>query len=1048
MPYTHNPAWHPAPPDPSGLLNASDCAIALLDVGGTLVWQNEAFTQSIGLPLHDAEGRHLAALLSGPGTNLALPLWIAQQLADGRGVDRLEFVGRRHDGRELCCRLTITPFNAGLSFVVTMTDAAAAIHYAREAERLAELLETVQQLAGIGLWERDAASLDGRWDRHMFRLVGLPQAAQPPRIHRALRHTHPDDNAAAAFLASLATPGDYSARFRHLKDDGTVRHLHSQWRVPGGEGAGRVVGILRDVTDSAELVRSFEDANTHLSLAVELGRIAMWRHDLQTEQVECNDVLSNIVGIPADACSFHHGRWLAIVHPEDLGKVEADLSAARLGTPTNLQARYRGPAGDWRYVMTRRVAQRDHHGQPVALLGVAFDVTDQAVDAQRALDLAHTLEAAARATGIGICAVERSASGRRGWTVSWNTQMQSLFGCPPGAPPPMSLGRWIRRCVHPNDAARVHDSLRRWLRQPTAPVEVEFRAADAQGRGAVRWLSLRGDAGAPSGAPARIFCVVMDTTERHQSLQRLQAAVERAELATRGVGIGTWERLADGTVLWDEQMFRLRDMQAAPRAPDEPARVAIVHPDDREAIRSFHLPSSGAAMSPTYEFRIVLPDGRIRWLASRSTPILGPHGAEVRRIGVNWDITDNKNTELAQRERELARRESQAKSRLLARISHELRTPLNAVLGVTQLMLMGGQPPDPALQRRQLEQIQAASRHLLALIDGVLDLSAYEGGEMKPDLQAVDLQAVVAQSLPLVESAAAARRIGLATALRAASMPWADPTRLRQVLVNLLSNAVKYNRDGGRVRVESRDEDGHVVLAVADTGHGIEPGQRQHLFQPFNRLGREHEGIEGTGIGLAIVKTLAEGMGGRIEVDSEPGRGSRFEVWLRCAEDMLDSASARLQAPHPGGRLAPLRSDGRGRVLYIEDNPVNAMIVQAAVAQRPGIVLAVATDGATGVARAAELQPHLVLLDMQLPDADGHEVLRQLRADPRTAGMPCIALSANVLPDDIAQALAAGFADYWTKPIDLQAFLAALDALFGAPRPAAQASALAPRDPR
>jgi signal transduction histidine kinase len=251
-------------------------------------------------------------------------------------------------------------------------------------------------------------------------------------------------------------------------------------------------------------------------------------------------------------------------------------------------------------------------------------------------------------------------------------------------------------------------------------------------------------------------------------------------------------------------MFRLRDMPVQSTAPDEEARFAIVHPADREAVHRFHPATAGAVMSPTYEFRIVLPDGRTRWLASRSIPQFDAQGRETRRIGINWDITDNKNAELAQRERESAQRESQAKSRLLARISHELRTPLNAVLGVTQLMLMDQAPADAALRQRQLEQVLAASRHLLSLIDGVLDLSAYEGGEMKLEQQPVDLAALAAQSLAMVDAAAAARGIVPELALQATAAPLADPTRLRQVLVNLLSNAVKYNRTGGRVLLESR----------------------------------------------------------------------------------------------------------------------------------------------------------------------------------------------------------------------------------------------------
>jgi CheY-like chemotaxis protein len=214
--------------------------------------------------------------------------------------------------------------------------------------------------------------------------------------------------------------------------------------------------------------------------------------------------------------------------------------------------------------------------------------------------------------------------------------------------------------------------------------------------------------------------------------------------------------------------------------------------------------------------------------------------------------------------------------------------------------------------------------------------------------------------------------------------------------------------------------------------------QLRHAFEPFNRLGLEREGIEGTGIGLAIVKALVERMGGSVRVHSKAGIGSRFEVRLPHAPDV---DAARSVAPGTGPLLLPQASAGApeavggkpprpGRLLYIEDNAVNVLIVSELVAMRPGLTLDVASDGESGVARAGQLQPDLVLVDMQLPGIDGHEVLRRLRSDPRTAHIPCIALSANVMPQDIERALHAGFADYWTKPLDFKAFMASLDALF------------------
>jgi CheY-like chemotaxis protein/anti-sigma regulatory factor (Ser/Thr protein kinase) len=260
----------------------------------------------------------------------------------------------------------------------------------------------------------------------------------------------------------------------------------------------------------------------------------------------------------------------------------------------------------------------------------------------------------------------------------------------------------------------------------------------------------------------------------------------------------------------------------------------------------------------------------------------------------------------------------------------------------------------------------------------------------------------------------------------------ADPTRLRQVLINLLSNAIKYNRRGGSVVVEAHASGAEATLEVHDTGRGLNAEQVAALFEPFNRFGVESEGIEGTGIGLTIVKSLVDGMGGRIAVESEPGRGTVFRVTLpaaRVAEAEASEAeqgAARVRLPAPPESVAQ-----RGRtILYIEDNHVNVLLVEELVKSVGRLEVVSESNGADGVARAKALCPDLVLIDLQLPDFDGFEVLRRLREDPRTRAIPCVALSANAMQEDIERGFASGFIDYWTKPIDFAFFLAALNRLF------------------
>jgi CheY-like chemotaxis protein/anti-sigma regulatory factor (Ser/Thr protein kinase) len=259
----------------------------------------------------------------------------------------------------------------------------------------------------------------------------------------------------------------------------------------------------------------------------------------------------------------------------------------------------------------------------------------------------------------------------------------------------------------------------------------------------------------------------------------------------------------------------------------------------------------------------------------------------------------------------------------------------------------------------------------------------------------------------------------------------ADPARLQQVLLNLLTNAIKYNRADGAVVVESMTADERVHLSVRDTGRGMDPDQLAHLFEPFNRLGVEHEGIEGSGIGLTIVKALVEGMGGHVGVSSQPGQGTIFEITLPAAHSPEQRAAEAITPSITASTNPPTARDGRsGQLLYIEDNSVNVLLVEELVKSLSGLQIVSEATGAAGVARARCLRPDVILIDMQLPDFDGFEVLRRLRAQPETMSTPCIALSANAMPDDIERGLAGGFDSYWTKPINFKLFLDALEQWF------------------
>ncbi len=373
--------------------------------------------------------------------------------------------------------------------------------------------------------------------------------------------------------------------------------------------------------------------------------------------------------------------------------------------------------------------------------------------------------------------------------------------------------------------------------------------------------------------------------------------------------------------------------------------------------------------------------------------------------------------------RDEAERANQAKSEFLSRMSHELRTPLNAILGFGQLLELELQEGAP---RAQVRHILQAGRHLLELINDVLDLARIESGHLTVSVEPVALQPLLLDCLALVRAQAQARRISVTVPANGEGRrALADRTRLKQVLLNLLSNAVKYNRDDGRITLQVLDEASHWRICVDDTGAGLDAAQRARLFVPFERLGADRSAIEGTGIGLALSRRLVELMHGEIGVDSEPGSGSRFWVRLPKAEAIV-RAQDETALPETGAAPTPAEAAALP-LLCIEDNPVNLQVVQHMVALRPRWKLLAATAPARGLELARMWRPRLILLDINLPEMDGWSVMRALREDPATAAIPVVAVSAHTLPADLARGRAAGFVDYLTKPVALPLLLAILD---------------------
>ena len=423
--------------------------------------------------------------------------------------------------------------------------------------------------------------------------------------------------------------------------------------------------------------------------------------------------------------------------------------------------------------------------------------------------------------------------------------------------------------------------------------------------------------------------------------------------------------------------------------------------------------------------RFIAQPGATLWVQVTMSLLRGSQGEPRSVVGVVEDITEHLKLEAAEHAREAAEASNHAKSEFLSRMSHELRTPLNAMLGFAQLLELDTRQPLTASQQPWVSQIQQAGWHLLEMINDVLDLSRIESGNLRLQTETLDLADVLAATVALVEGDARRRGIRISQEFAPGTQSvLGDATRVKQIFTNLLSNAVKYNTDGGRIHIASRvPASDRVEIAVTDTGLGMTDAQLADLFQPFNRLGRERSTQEGTGIGLVISRRLAELMGGTLRVRSVAGQGSSFVLNLPCSPDR-DTVRSELDplTPLPPGYH-------RRRVHYVEDNETNVEVMRGILAQRPQVELHVSMLGTDGLAAIRAQHPDLVLLDLHLPDISGLELLRHLKADEHTAGIPVVVVSADALEQQIDAAFEAGASHYLTKPIDVGELLTVLDDL-------------------
>ncbi|MBU0676256.1 MAG: PAS domain S-box protein [Proteobacteria bacterium] len=525
-----------------------------------------------------------------------------------------------------------------------------------------------------------------------------------------------------------------------------------------------------------------------------------------------------------------------------------------------------------------------------------------------------------------------------------------------------------------------------------------------------------------------------DITEQDQARVALQKSRDLLNIAQEIGHVGSWEwEIGKEKLTWSDEVFRILGMKPQEIEPTYQHYMRTIPTEEKIQVRNAIRSILNDNAPHNLEHRILLPDGTTRVVEERGKVLRNQKGSPIRIIGSVRDITEIKKVEnqleeiVTERTLELKKameesdRANLAKSVFLASMSHELRTPLNSIIGFSQLLDTDEKEPLKTHQKNHLHKILQSGRHLLRLINDVLDLARIESGDMEEiSIEPVNMCSLCHETYELVKHLAESKNIELMPCLDDLSIfIQADRTRFRQIFLNLVSNAIKYNKPGGAVSYSCEKHNDKVRLIVTDTGPGIAKEKIGSLFRPFDRLGAETSTIEGTGIGLTISKRLIELMHGHIEVESEVGKGSKFFVDIPAAESPADPE----EVTSPQTEIKNNVPKGNYTLLYVEDDIYNRELLKEILEQcSPDITLLTAENAEQGIDLAITQNPDIILMDLNLPDIDGFEAFLRLSERQETKNTPVVALSGNAMSSDIKKAINAGFADYLTKPFNINEF--------------------------
>jgi len=1017
----------------SQAIEQSPVSIVITNLDGNIEYANPKACESTGYSLDELIGKNPRVLKSGE-TRMEEYTYLWNNISTGKEWKGI-FHNKRKNGELYWESSTIAPVLDSDGNITHYIAVKEDITERIKAEEDLRKFRIISEQANYGIAIADLTGVLLYTNRSFAGMHGY----EPEEItgrHLSMLHTKEQMVKVIETIDALKRSGGFTAEevWRVRKDGSVFPSLMSGVTIYDKDNHPQFIAATTlDITELKKAENSLRISEEQLNYAQEIANMGSWEFDIPTQTITWSRNYYRIIGMDPASPPLSLEQIKLMVHPDDRNLLENKLeSLTKNSNLGSFSFRMFLPDGAMKWFQANLVGKFEND-QLVHISGVSIDITEKKLYEEKLYQQNLRLNAIMDAMPDNIFISDIEGNYLEYFKSKTNTLLgdyehlvgQNVKDAFDAEVAELHLKKF-RECIETQKIVayeyyKYEDGIQKYFEGRLVPMD-----------------------------ETKLLRFVRDITEkktRERELKKLNLAIEQSPVAIVITDL-------EANVEYVSPSFYHTTGYTAEEVIGKNTRFlksGLTPPEVYEELWN----TLWAGKPWQYEWVNKKKSGELYWENISITPIQDENGIITNYLAIKQDISERKNAEkeildlnqnlekrIAERTKDLensnielekarieADKANMAKSEFLSRMSHELRTPMNSILGYAQLLEMGDLNIP---QQKGVKHIIKSGKHLLSLINEVLDIARIESGRMSLSLEPVGIEGLIHEIVDIVHPLAENKQILIKSCdLKAAEMyVLSDRQRLKQVLINIINNAVKYNVEYGTVGIQVKsslaetDSAQKVIISVSDTGPGISPDDITKIFTPFERIGAEKTTTEGTGLGLAVVKKLIDIMGGKVGVESELEKGSTFWIELPRVDSPV------IQAEKSFGISEPVSETNgkKGRILYIEDNISNIELIEQIIGiQRPEIELTIEMLGTNAVTRAVEIKPDLILLDLNLPDIHGAEVLERLLDHHETASVPVIIISADAMPHQLMKMIKAGAKNYLTKPLNIVEFIRIVD---------------------